>query len=98
MAKLVAIYKKPEDVNAFEEKYKEHLELVAKVPGLKATRISRAQKTLMGEELYLVAELLFEDKDAWKAAMKSPENDAAGKQLMTFAKDLVSMYYMEEDA
>ena len=29
--------------------------------------------------------------DAYKAAMKSEENKAAGKDLMSFAKDIVTM-------
>ncbi len=89
--KLIALYKQPADPNAFEEVYfKEHLPLMAKVPGLQKTVITRFTRTLMGEAPYLMAEFHFADKDALKAAMKSPEMAAAGDNLNTFAQGLVT--------
>ncbi len=96
--KLIALYKQPADPNAFEEVYfKEHLPLMAKVPGLQKTVITRFTRTLMGEAPYLMAEFHFADKDALKAAMKSPEMAAAGDNLNTFAQGLVTLCYAEEE-
>jgi len=98
MSKLVAIFKQPADAGAFEEAYfKTHLPLIAKVPGLQKTVITRLSRTLMGEGLYLMAEMYFADKEALKTALRSPEMTAAGENLNTFAEGLVNLAYGEED-
>lgn len=100
MVKLLALYKKPEDVAAFEKAYWEtHVPLVEKVPGLKKLVVNRVTGSPMGEtDLYLVAELHFDSPDALRAGMASEENKAAGKNLMSFAKGLVSFVFAEEMA
>ena len=100
MYKLVAIYKKPEDVEAFESHYRDvHTPLVRKIPGLKEVRLNRITGTPRGESgLHLICELCFENKEAFKAAMKSEENMAAGKDLMGFAKDIVDIQFAEESS
>ncbi len=96
--KLVAIYKQPQDPAAFDEAYfKTHLPLIAKVPGLQKTVVSRFTRSLMGEKYYLMAEMYFADIDALKAAMKSPEMAAAGENLNTFAEGLVTMAFADEE-
>ena len=56
--KLIALYKQPEDVDAFEAAYVDHLKLVETVPGLKETRLTRFSKTLTGDGFYLMAEMI----------------------------------------
>ena len=99
MYKLIAIYKKPQDMEKFESHYKDnHTPLVRKVPGLKEIRLNRVTGTPGGEsDLHLIAELCFETKDDFKAAMKSEENMAAGKDLMKFAGDIVSVHFAKEE-
>ena len=95
--KLVALYKQPADIQAFEDAYfKTHLPLIDKVPGLQKTVITRFTRTLVGEGYYMMAEMYFANKDALKAGMKSPEMAAAGENLNTFAEGLVTMLYGEE--
>jgi uncharacterized protein (TIGR02118 family) len=94
--KLVAIFKKPEDPQAFEKAYLEtHMPLIQRLPGLISSDISRFTRTLMGEELYLMNVMTFEDLDRLKAAMKSPEMAAASENLNTFAAGLVTLYFAE---
>lgn len=99
MVKLIALYKKPTDAAAFDKAYFEtHLPLVKKVPNLRRIEISRVTGAPRGEpELYLVAELYFDDKAAMDAAMASPENAEAGKNLMSFARGLVTFLYAEQN-
>jgi uncharacterized protein (TIGR02118 family) len=98
MTKLVAIYKQPSDPAAFEEAYfKTHLPLLAKVPGLQKTQITRFSRTIMGDGVYLMAEMYFSDRDALKGAMKSPEMATAGENLNSFAEGLVIMAFGEEE-
>jgi len=97
--KLVALYKQPTDPAAFDQAYFDtHLPLIRKVPGIKETKITRFTRTVMGDGLYMMAEMYFDDETALKAAMRSPEMGAAGDNLNSFAAGLVTlMYAIEED-
>jgi uncharacterized protein (TIGR02118 family) len=92
--KLLAMYQQPADIDAFLSHYNEvHLPLVMKVPGLQKAVVNRIDKNLMGGDApyFMIAELHFADQAAFDAAMASPENRAAGKDVMSFAKGLVTM-------
>ncbi len=96
--KLIALYKQPADPTAFDRAYFDtHLPLLAKVPGLQRTVVTRFTRSLTGEAFYLMAEMSFADKEALKNAMKSPEMAAAGENLNSFADGLVSMLFGEEE-
>ena len=93
MVKLIALYKKPSDVQAFEEHYANvHLALVEKIPGLRKTEMSRISASPAGEApYYLMYEMYFDDMQAYARAMQSDENKAAGKDLMSFAREIVTL-------
>lgn len=97
MFKLVVLYRKPEiPVAEFDAKYKEHLALIAKVPGLRRAEVSRFTEAPWGQpEYFQIAELFFDNKQALDAALHSPEMGAAGQQLRSFAKGLFTMSYAE---
>jgi hypothetical protein len=47
---------------------------------------------MMGEKgNFLLAEMRFADETAFKTAMKSPENAAAGRDLGAFAAEIVTV-------
>ncbi len=97
--KLTALYKRPQDLEAFEEAYfNTHLPLISKVPGLERTVITRFNRTIMGEGFYMMAEMYFSDADSLKAGMKSPEMAAAGENLNSFAEGLVTLMFGEEES
>ncbi len=98
MVKLIALYKKPADPAAFDKAYFEtHIPLVKKIPSLRRVELSRVTGAPRGEpEFYLMCEMYFDDKAALDAAMASPENAEAGKNLMSFARGLVTFVYAEE--
>ena len=75
MVKLVALYKKPADVDAFEKHYTEiHAPLAQKMPGLRKLEVSRFTGSPGGEpKFYLMAEMYFDDKGAMFAALSSDE-------------------------
>lgn len=93
MTKLIALYKKPEDVEMFEKRYfEQHVPLVDKMPGLVKTEITKLKS--LGDvenKFFLQAEMYFENQDALNSAMASDEGKAAAKDLMSFAKDYVVM-------
>ena len=94
MYKLIATYKTPKDIAAFEKHYREvHLPLVKKVPGLAKTVLNRGIAPPWGGDpaFYLMVEMHFADEATYIAAMNSAENRAAGKDIRTFAADLVTL-------
>lgn len=97
MIKLVALFKRPEDVAEFDAHYADvHAPLMLKVPGLSRMEVTRNLSAFRGEpEYYLIAEMYFENKESFDAAMASEENRVAGKDLMSFARDYVTMLYGE---
>jgi uncharacterized protein (TIGR02118 family) len=96
--KLVALYRKPNDVDAFMAHYEQvHLPLVAKTPHLVKTVVGKVTGSPMGEPAYfMTAEMFFPDPERYKEAMRSEENRAAGRDLMGFAADLVTLLVVEE--
>ncbi|KAA3659872.1 MAG: EthD family reductase [Chloroflexi bacterium] len=92
MMKLIALYKQPENIDAFEKRYfDEHVPLVEKIPGLKSTTMTRFKKTLSGDGFYMMAEMDFGDRDTFNAAMNSPEMAATGKDINAFAGHLMTL-------
>lgn len=99
MSKLIALFKQPADPTAFDQAYfNTHLPLIAKVPGLNKTVVTRFNRTLQGEGFYLMTEMVFDDREALKTGMKSPEMAAAGANLNTFAEGLVTLMFAEEES
>ncbi|HTH61082.1 MAG TPA: EthD family reductase [Paraburkholderia sp.] len=89
MAKLVVLYKKPSDPEAFDAHYEStHVPLAKKVPGLKRYEISTGPvSTPAGDSAWhLVAVLSFDSVDALKAGLASPEGQAAAGDLGNFAQ------------
>ena len=97
MVKLIALYKKPAAVDAFEQHYAQvHIPLVEKIPGIRKTEWTRFLASPQGEApYYMMYEMYFDDMDTYRAAMKSEENKAAGQDLMSFAKDIVTLMLAE---
>jgi len=95
--RLVALYKEPADKAAFDEKYfGTHLPLIEKVPQIQKTEIVRAKRTVVGDRFYLMATMHFENEEALKACMKSPEMRAAGENLEGFASGLYTLMICED--
>jgi uncharacterized protein (TIGR02118 family) len=65
------------------ERYARHVELCRAVPGAEAFRHGRVFGSPMGDPAYrYYAEFEFADMDAFKAAARSPEFAATGKDAM----------------
>ncbi|SDB90734.1 EthD family reductase [Shouchella lonarensis] len=99
MAKLVAMYKHPEDKEAFDKHYFEvHAPLTAKIPGLKEMKVTKFTGSPMGGETpyYLMCEMIYDSMDDMKKGMRSEEGKASGKDLMGFAGKLVTLMIGEE--
>ncbi len=63
------------------------------MPGLRRTEVNRVTGAPRGESpYYLITEMWFDDEESMRRAFASPEAAAAAKQLMGFARDLVTMH------
>jgi uncharacterized protein (TIGR02118 family) len=94
MHKLIALFKTPADVQAFDKHYAEvHLPLVKNVPGLSGLIVSRGTTPPWGGEMpyYLITEMQFPDEATFKAAMSSGENRAVGKDARQFAGNILTL-------
>jgi uncharacterized protein (TIGR02118 family) len=88
MVKLVVAYGPPEDPAAFDQHYAEtHVPLVQKIPNLRRFEAGKVLGTADGSPApyYFIAELWFDDPDELQAAMQTPEGQAAGADVSTFA-------------
>ena len=100
MAKLIALYKHPENKEAFDEHYfNVHAPITAKIPGLREMKVTKVTGSPMGGEgkYYLMCEMYYDSFEALKAGLRSEEGKASGKDLMGFAGDLVTLMIGEED-
>ena len=97
MVKLTALYKKPENIAEFDRYYREiHAPLAQKMPGLKKIELGQVVGSPAGEcEYHLIANMYFDNHEALKNAMSSPEGKAAAKDLNNFARGLVQMLICE---
>ena len=89
MAKVIALYKKPADVAAFDAYYRStHVPLAKTLPGLRGYQVSSgAIGTPAGEApLHLVAVLEFDSMAAIHTALTSPEGVATAGDLANFAQ------------
>lgn len=99
MFKVFALYKTPDDAAAFDAHYKNiHTPLAMKMPGLRKLEVAKLTGTIPpgGEPpYYQIAEMWFDNAEAAKAALSSPEGRAAGKDVMSFAGKLITMVNAE---
>jgi uncharacterized protein (TIGR02118 family) len=92
MHRITIQYGEPADADAFDQHYHEvHVPLASQVPGLRRYIVSRP-RGLGGPAPHLVAELWFDDADALKAALRSPEMAAAGKDAQGLEVASVTMF------
>jgi uncharacterized protein (TIGR02118 family) len=97
MIKLIIFFRKPADVDAFEEFYaRQYVPATAVMPHVKRSAVSRALGAPRGEPPYhLIQEFSYDTLSDLHQSLNSPEGRAAGSLLMSFAQDLVSIMYAE---
>jgi uncharacterized protein (TIGR02118 family) len=84
MHRLTIQYAEPADPESFDKHYfEQHVPLCRPLPGLRAASFSKPRALGGGIAPYLVAELDFDDADALKAALRSPEMAAVAADAET---------------
>ncbi|GAC1406957.1 MAG: EthD family reductase [Candidatus Velthaea sp.] len=97
-AHLLALYNEPTNPGAFEAYYfGTHVPIAKRLPALRKYTVNRGQlATAAGEPPYfLVATLEFDSMDALRAALGSPEGQAAVADVPNFATGGVSILMYE---
>jgi uncharacterized protein (TIGR02118 family) len=101
MAKVIAMYRKPADVAAFDRYYYDaHLPIAKRIPGLRGYEVTRGMiGSLDGASPYhLIATLTFDSLDDIQRALASPEGQATAADLGRFASGGVDVYFAETKA
>lgn len=97
MTKLTVLYGPPTDIAAFDQHYRDvHAPLAEKIPGV--TRFEAGKVTTVDgsdSPYYLMAQLWFDDMEAFGAGMGSPEGAAAAADVATFASGGATMLLTE---
>ncbi|WP_252502201.1 EthD family reductase [Sporosarcina sp. Marseille-Q4943] len=99
MAKLIALYKHPENKEEFDNHYfNVHAPITAKIPGLREMKVTKFTGSPMGGEgkYYLMCEMYYDSLEDLQQGLRSPEGKASGKDLMGFAGNLVTLMIGED--
>ncbi|KQV33566.1 MULTISPECIES: EthD family reductase [unclassified Rhizobium] len=90
MARMMVIYRTPQDIEAFDRHYFDiHVPLAKTLPGLRKYEISRGPiATPAGfPDIHRIGTLHFDDLAAIRTAFASPEGQAAAADRRLFAPD-----------
>ena len=100
MVKLVVLYGRPEDPDAFERYYADtHTALAKAVPGLRRFEAARGVATPDGTEVpyQRIAELTFDDVEALQAGIASDQGQATVNDIPHFATGGVTIFIADID-
>ena len=95
MAKLIVVYRIPRDPAEFDRYYAQvHTPLAKKIPGLRRLEVTRLTGAPSGaSDLYLIAELYFDNAAARETALATNEGKATEADVPKFAEGIVSVYF-----
>ncbi len=97
MARIIVLFGKPKDPEAFDKEYwEQHVPLVKQMPGLKKYTVSRAVSAPRGEPAYyMVVELEFETMEALKKSLEAPNSRDIGRHGVKMATGGITFLYAE---
>lgn len=97
MHKLTLIFHHSDDDFDLETKWShEFVPRAEKMPGIRRVAVSRVAGSPSGQvDISLIHEIYFDDLKSLTRALASPEGQEAGRALMSFASDNVTVCYAE---
>ncbi len=98
MHKLIALYKKPDDIEKFLTHFNTvHRPIIESIPGLHSIAVNKITGSPFGKdpELFMIVEMNYANKIDFNTGMTSTENIAAGRDIANFAKGLVTLVIAE---
>src|SRR5437868_4646954 len=98
MVKIVIAYPPPPDAAAFDAHYLEtHIPLCRKLPGLRRAEVVHLKGAPdVSRQLYILTEFYFDDRDAMKNALKSPEMAACVADLKAHLPGSSDVYFSDD--
>jgi uncharacterized protein (TIGR02118 family) len=95
--KLMLIFRQPKDIETFETRWShDFVGAAEKMPDIRRVTVSRISGGVSkAVDVYLVHEFYFEDAESMRRAMASRHGQTAGKILMGFAADIVTICFAE---
>ena len=100
MARMVVIFRAPQDVAAFDQHYFEvHLPLAKTLPGLRKYELSRGPITTLNGAgpTHLISTLHFDSLAAIKEAFASPQGQACGADRRLLCLDADVQIFLFDD-
>ena len=96
MVQLIALYRRPEDPEAFLRRYREeHLPLARQMPGLLSIEAGPLEGLGTDAPYWYMATLSFPSREAFEESQRAPVSREAAKVLMGFARGLVDFALRE---
>jgi uncharacterized protein (TIGR02118 family) len=98
-ARLIVLYRQPEDPAAFDAHYRDlHTPIVQQYPNLRDLRVSRADGVAgRPPDFYLVAEMAFDSRADLDAALASEPGRESGRDLRNFAAAGTTMLIVDDE-
>lgn len=99
MIKLVVMYTKPDDEDAFMKHYQDvHIPLVRKTPGLQHVDVTRVTANAYGGEppYFLITTMTYPDRDTFQSAMRTEEAKAVQADARAMAEGLFTVLVGED--
>jgi uncharacterized protein (TIGR02118 family) len=98
MWQFVALYRRPEDPDAFVRQYRTtHLPLVKRFPALRRVTISRVEPDAgsAGNDIFLISTMYWDDRESLEAALQSEERAIAYEDTAKFRHYQIGRYIGE---
>jgi len=104
MARMIVVWRKPQDARAFEEHYfATHVPLAKRLPGLRKYEVSAGAIVALNgapADTHLISILHFDSLEVIKRAFASPEGEACARdrQLMAPSEAVQTFLFEDRDA
>ncbi len=100
MVRLVALYNRPENPEAFDSHYRTtHEPIIRRYPGLRDMRTIRTDGVAgRAPAFYLMAEMIFESRADLDMALSSEAGAESARDLRNFAQAGVTLFIADDDA
>lgn len=98
MAKLIAVYKTPKSVEAFDAHYfSTHIPLAKTIPGLRNYDVNSSVVAGMNGPtgVHMIATLVFDTLEAIQAGLATPQGQAAAADVANFADGGVELFFFD---
>jgi len=96
MFKFMLIFRRPQNLRAFENSYNDLLALVERMPDIQRRQVISVVGSPLGQSpYYRILEVYFADKPTMEAALMTPIGQEAGAQISTFAPGSFEMVFAE---